>query len=142
MAFDLVVKNGMIVDGTGLPRYRGDIGVKDGKIAEIGRIAATAKETLDADGHVVTPGFVDGHTHMDAQAFWDPLESCSCWHGVTSVVMGNCGFTLAPVHRGHEHLAVANLERAEDIPREAIAAGVKWTWETFPEYLDVVDLLP
>ena len=99
MAFDLIVKNGMIVDGTGLPRYRGDIGVKDGKIAEIGRIASAAKETLDAEGHVVTPGFVDGHTHMDAQIMWDPLSTCSCWHGVTTVVMGNCGFTLAPVSR-------------------------------------------
>src|SRR5207302_10077445 len=97
MAFDLVVKDGMIVDGSGLPRFQADIGVKDGKIAEIGRInGAAAKETLNAEGRVVSPGFVDGHTHMDAQIFWDPIGTSSCFQGVTSVVMGNCGFTLAP----------------------------------------------
>jgi len=143
MAFDLVVKNGMIVDGSGLPRYRADIGVKDGKIAEIGRInGAAAKETLDADGCVVSPGFVDGHTHMDAQIFWDPIGTSSCFQGVTTVLMGNCGFTLAPCREAEADLVMRNLERAEDISRAAMKAGIKWRWETFPEFLDVLDSLP
>ena len=143
MAFDLVVKNGMIVDGSGLPRYRADVGVIDGKIAEIGRInGAAAKETLDADGRVVSPGFVDGHTHMDAQIFWDPIGTSSCFQGVTTVVMGNCGFTLAPCRAAEADLVMRNLERAEDISRAAMKAGIKWRWETFPEFLDVLETLP
>src|SRR5512139_550058 len=143
MAFDLVVKNGMIVDGSGLPRYRADVGVKDGKIVEIGRInGAAARETVDAEGHVVAPGFVDGHTHMDAQIFWDPIGTSSCFQGVTSVVMGNCGFTLAPCRESEADLVFRNLERAEDISRAAMLAGIKWRWETFPQFLDVLDSLP
>ncbi len=143
MAFDLVVKNGMIVDGSGLPRYRADIAVKDGKIAEIGRInGAAAKETMDADGRVVSPGFVDGHTHMDAQIFWDPIGTSSCFQGVTTVLMGNCGFTLAPCREAEADLVMRNLERAEDISRAAMKAGIKWRWETFPEFLDVLESLP
>jgi N-acyl-D-aspartate/D-glutamate deacylase len=143
MAFDLVVKNGMIVDGSGLPRYRADIGVKDGKIVEIGRInGVAAKETMDADGRVVSPGFVDGHTHMDAQIFWDPIGTSSCFQGVTTVLMGNCGFTLAPCREAEADLVMRNLERAEDISRAAMKAGIKWRWETFPEFLDVLDSLP
>ena len=143
MAFDLVVRNGMIVDGSGLPRYRGDIGIKDGRIAEVGRLdGVAASETLDAEGHVVTPGFVDGHTHMDAQIFWDPYGTSSCYQGVTSVVMGNCGFTLAPCRESEADLVFRNLERAEDISRAAMLAGIKWRWESFPEFLDVLDTLP
>src|ERR1700716_355714 len=96
MAYELVIKNGVVIDGSGLPRSRADVGVRHGKIVRIGRINERAREVLDANGHVVAPGFIDGHTHMDAQIFWDPLGTCSCWHGVTTVVMGNCGFTLAP----------------------------------------------
>src|SRR3990167_9981228 len=121
MAFDLVVRNGMIVDGSGLPRYRGDIGIKDGRSGEVGRLdGVAASETLDAEGHVVTPGFVDGHTHMDAQIFWDPYGTSSCYQGVTSVVMGNCGFTLAPCRESEADLVFRNLERAEDISRAAM----------------------
>jgi N-acyl-D-amino-acid deacylase len=142
MPYDLVVKNGMVIDGSGLPRYRADVGVRHGRIAGIGRIRERAGEVIDADGQVVAPGFVDGHTHMDAQIFWDPLGTCSCWHGVTTVVMGNCGFTLAPCRASDKHLVIRNLERAEDIAAEAMDAGIDWAWTTFPEFLDRVDTLP
>src|SRR6266850_4255435 len=142
MSYDLVIKNGWVVDGSGLPRYRGDVGVIAGRIAAIGRIRESAREVIDAEGRVVTPGFVDGHTHMDAQIFWDPLGTCSCWHGITSVVMGNCGFTLAPCAAADKHLVVRNLERAEDISGAAMAAGIEWQWTTFPEWLDCLERLP
>ena len=142
MAFDLVVKNGTVVDGTGAPGFRADIGVNDGKITAIGRLGDKAYRTVDADDHVVTPGFIDGHTHMDAQVFWDPLGSCSCYHGVTSVVMGNCGFTIAPCAERDAGFVFKNLERAEDISPGAMQAGIDWSWETFPEFLDTVDELP
>ncbi len=142
MNYDLVVRNGTVIDGSGMPRYRADVGVKDGRIAHIGRISNGGGESIDAEGHIVSPGFVDGHTHMDAQIFWDPLGSCSCYHGVTSVVMGNCGFTLAPCREAEADLVFRNLERAEDISRDAMLAGIKWRWESFPEYLDVLDSLP
>ncbi len=142
MAFDLVIRNGVVVDGSGLGSYPADVGVTDGTITEVGRITGSARREIDADGHVVTPGFVDGHTHMDAQVFWDATGSSSCWHGVTSAVMGNCGFTLAPVRSDQRALVVRNLERAEDIDPAALAAGIDWSFETFPEYLDAVDRLP
>jgi N-acyl-D-amino-acid deacylase len=142
MPYDLVIRNGMVIDGSGLPRYRADIGVRHGRIVTIGRIREQAREVIDADGQVVSPGFVDGHTHMDAQVFWDPLGTCSCWHGITSVVMGNCGFTLAPCAASDKHLVIRNLERAEDISAEAMAAGLDWTWTTFPEFLDRIESLP
>ncbi len=142
MPYDLIIKNGTVIDGSGLPRYRADVAVRHGRIAAIGRIREAAREVIDADGQVVTPGFVDGHTHMDAQIFWDPMGTCSCWHGVTTVVMGNCGFTLAPCGKPERHLVVRNLERAEDIAAEAMDAGIDWTWTTFPEFLDRVEGLP
>lgn len=142
MAYDLVIANGTVVDGSGAPGYRADVGILDGRIAAIGAITDRAKQTIDAEGHIVAPGFVDGHTHMDAQVFWDPIGSCSCYHGVTSVVMGNCGFTLAPCREEQADLVFRNLERAEDIARDAMLAGIKWRWETYPEYLDVLDELP
>ena len=142
MTYDLLIKNGTVVDGSGSPSYRADVAVSGGKIAAIGRINERAKQTIDAEGHVVSPGFVDGHTHMDAQIFWDPIGSCSCYHGVTSVVMGNCGFTLAPCKQEDADMVFRNLERAEDLSRDAMLEGIDWRWETFPEFLDVVDELP
>jgi len=140
--YDLIIRNGTIVDGSGMPRYRGDVGIEGGKIAALGKIHERARETLDADGHIVSPGLVDAHTHMDAQVFWDALGTCSCWHGVTSVVMGNCGFSLAPCGEKDKLLVMRNLERAEDISPEAMQAGIKWSWTTFAQYLDAVDRLP
>ena len=142
MKYDLVIRNGSVVDGSGMPAYRADIGVIHGRIATIGRIRDSAKEVIDAEGQVVSPGFIDGHTHMDAQVAWDPLGTCSCYHGVTSVIMGNCGFTLAPCKADEKALVMRNLERAEDISPAAMNAGIDWTWETFPEYLDTVEGLP
>src|SRR6201997_138436 len=110
--YDLVIRDGDIVDGTGLAGYPAGGGKKGGRIATIGRIRDKGREEVDAEGHVVTPGFIDGHTHMDAQVFWDNLGSCSCWHGVTTVVMGHCGFTLAPASSDERALVVRNLERA------------------------------
>ncbi len=140
--YDLLIKNGVVVDGSGGARYRADVAVSNGRIVRIGRINEKARQTLDAEGHVVTPGFVDGHTHMDAQIFWDPIGSCSCYHGVTTAVMGNCGFTLAPCPADQADFVFRNLERAEDLSREAMLTGIDWQWETFPQFLDVIDGLP
>jgi N-acyl-D-aspartate/D-glutamate deacylase len=140
--YDLVIRNGTVVDGTGMPKYRADVAVQGDRIAALGRIPGRGKEEIDATGHVVTPGFIDGHTHMDAQVFWDPLGSCSCWHGVTTVVMGNCGFTLAPGSAEQRDKIINNIERAEDINRNAMEAAIRWSWTTFREYMDVVDKLP
>jgi N-acyl-D-amino-acid deacylase len=141
--YDLVIRNGMVIDGSGLAGYRADVGVRDGRIAAIGRLAGqAARREIDAEGHAVTPGFVDAHTHFDAQLFWDPLGASSCWQGVTTAVMGNCGFTLAPASEEQSPLVVRNLERAEDISGEAMQAGIEWGWSHFREYMDVVDGLP
>ncbi len=142
MGYDLVIRNGWVIDGSGLPRYRADVGVTHGRIAAIGRIRESAREVIDAEGQVVAPGIVDGHTHMDAQVFWDPLGTSSCWHGITTVVMGNCGFTLAPCAKADRHLVMRNLERAEDIAAEAMEAGIEWRWTTFAEFLDAIESLP
>ncbi|HZP45108.1 MAG TPA: amidohydrolase family protein [Candidatus Binataceae bacterium] len=140
--YDLVIRNGTVIDGSGLPRVRADVAIAGGRIAAIGRIRDSAKETIDAEGHIVAPGFIDAHTHMDAQVFWDPIGTCSCWHGITSVVMGNCGFSLAPCAEKDKLLVMRNLERAEDIAPEAMEAGIKWAWTTFPEYLAAVERQP
>jgi N-acyl-D-amino-acid deacylase len=142
MPYDLVIKNGVVIDGSGLPRFPADIGVRHGRIVTIGRIRERARDVIDAEGQVVAPGFVDGHTHMDAQVFWDPLGTSSCWHGITTVVMGNCGFTLAPCAAADRNMVIRNLQRAEDIPPEAMEAGIEWKWTTFPEFLDCLESLP
>ena len=142
MPYDLVIKNGWVIDGSGKERYLADVALRGGRIVAVGDLNERAKQKIDAEGHVVSPGFVDGHTHMDAQVFWDPIGSSSCYHGVTSVVMGNCGFTLAPCKKKDADLVFRNLERAEDLSREAMLAGIDWTWETFPEFLDAVDAQP
>jgi N-acyl-D-aspartate/D-glutamate deacylase len=142
MGLDLLIQNGTIVDGSGAARYRGDVGVRDGRIVEVGRVGSVAERTIDADGLIVAPGFVDGHTHMDAQVAWDPIGSCSCWHGVTTVIMGNCGFALAPCRPEEREWFARCLTAVEDIPTEAMLTGIDWTWETFPEYLANVDRLP
>ena len=142
MQYDLVIKNGTVIDGSGMPRYRADVGISRGKIAAIGRIRESAREVLDAEGHVVAPGFVDGHTHMDAQIFWDPIGTSSCYHGITTAVMGNCGFTLAPCAAADKQMVVRNLQRAEDISAEAMEAGIKWNWTTYPEFLETIERLP
>lgn len=140
--FDTVIRGGQVIDGTGSEGRVADVAISGGRIAEIGKIAAKGHREIDAEGHVVCPGFVDGHTHMDAQISWDPIGRNSCWHGITTVVMGNCGFSVAPVRRGHEEFVVRNIERAEDISPDAMAAGMEWNWQTFDEYLDAIDALP
>ncbi|MBI2348725.1 MAG: amidohydrolase family protein [Deltaproteobacteria bacterium] len=139
MDYDLLVRNGRVVDGSGLPSYRADVGVKDGKIAEIGRLKGGAARTIDADGLAVAPGFIDHHTHLDAQLLWDPYGTCEPQHGVTSVVTGNCGLTLAPVKKGGEDALVKSFVRVEAIPRYALEQGVRWGWHTFGEYLDSLE---
>ena len=142
MTLDLLIRNGTIVDGSGMPRFRSDVGIKNGRIVEVGRIRAPAHQTLDAEGLIVAPGFIDGHTHMDAQVAWDPIGSCSCWHGVTTVLMGNCGFALAPCREADREWYARCLEAVEDIPTDAMLAGIDWNWETFPEYFKNVERLP
>ena len=141
-SIDTVIRGGTVIDGTGAKGTQADVAIADGRIVEIGKIDSKGAREIDAEGHVVCPGFVDGHTHMDAQINWDPIGRNSCWHGITTVVMGNCGFSVAPVRKGEEAFVVRNLERAEDISPDAMAAGMEWKWQSFSEYLDVVDSLP
>jgi N-acyl-D-amino-acid deacylase len=136
MDYDLLIRGGRVVDGSDLPSYVADVGVKDGKIAEIGRLKGSAERTIDAGGLAVAPGFIDHHTHLDAQMLWDPYGTCEPQHGVTTVIMGNCGLTLAPVKPGDEDALVKSFVRVEAIPRFALEQGVKWNWHTYGEYLD------
>ncbi len=139
--FDLLIRGGALVDGTGAPAFRGDLGIRDGRIAALGELRGTAKRTIDATGCVVSPGFVDIHTHYDAQIFWDRMVTISPWHGVTSVVMGNCGFGIAPTRAEHRDLIMRTLENVEGMSLATLRKGVgmDWPFETFPQYLDAVE---
>ena len=139
MAYDLLIKNGTVIDGTGAPRRQADVAVMDGKIAEIGKIKDGASKTIDAAGCVVAPGFIDPHTHYDAQICWDPAISPSSWHGVTSVVMGNCGVGIAPCRPEAREIATRDLVNVEGIPFEVLERGITWDWQTFPEFLDAAE---
>ena len=140
MAYDLKITGGTIIDGSDRARYGGDVGIADGKVVALGDAPAEARETIDATGRIVAPGFVDIHTHYDAQILWDRLLSISPWHGVTTVVMGNCGFGVAPTRRAHRDLIVRTLEKVEGMSVAALQAGMgeDWGFETFPQYLDAI----
>jgi len=138
MAYDLLIKNGRIIDGSGRPAFHGDVGVAGGKIVALGRLDGPARRVIEADGRAVAPGFVDNHCHYDAQVLWDPLCTFSCHHGATTVIIGNCSLALAPV-RTHEREKLAGmLSYVEAIPMDVLQAGVPWTWETFPEYMGAI----
>ncbi|NCX05631.1 MAG: amidohydrolase, partial [Actinobacteria bacterium] len=142
MAHDLIIRNGLIVDGTGRDGYTADIAIDGDTVTFIGDLTGEiATKEIDAKGLAVTPGFIDLHTHLDAQVGWDPLMTSSSWHGVTTVLMGNCGVTFAPVAKGDEQFLAEMMESVEDIPRDAILNGLAWDWETYPEYLDSVEKL-
>ena len=141
--YDLLIKNGTIIDGLQVPRYRGDVAIRDGRIVAMGNIQGSATRVLDATGMIVAPGFIDLHTHYDAAlsggTAWDPYATLSGWHGVTTVAIGNCGFGFAPVRPEDRDRAMRRMERTESIPLSCMQAGMRWDWETFPEYLDSLD---
>ena len=139
---DLLIRAGTIVDGSGAPAFTGDVAIDGGRITAVGRVTGTAHRTLDADGLLVAPGFVDVHTHYDGQATWDPLLTPSCWHGVTTAVMGNCGVGFAPMQPERREFLIELMEGVEDIPGSVLAEGVEWGWESFPEYLDALAAKP
>ena len=142
MKADLVIRGGSVIDGTGSPAFTADVAVEGDRIIEIGKVDGKGKKEIDADGQIVTPGFVDIHTHLDAQLAWDPIASPSCWHGVTSVVLGNCGVTFAPVSKDGATVLAEMMESVEDIPAESILNGLSWNWSSYGEYLDEVEALP
>ena len=140
--YDVIVRGGTVVDGTGSPPTTADVAIADGVIQEVGRVDGSAAREIDADGCLVTPGWVDIHTHYDGQVTWDPTLAPSIWHGVTTAVMGNCGVGFAPVRPGQEQFLIELMEGVEDIPGTALAEGIAWRWEHFPEYLDALDATP
>ena len=136
---DLVIRNGNIVDGSGKKPFLGDIAIDEGKITKVGEVINSGKKEIDANGNLVSPGWVDIHTHYDGQVCWDPYLTPSSWHGVTTVVMGNCGVGFAPVKPGDENFLIQLMEGVEDIPGTALHEGIDWEWETFPEFLDAIE---
>ena len=136
--YDLLLRGGRIYDGSGMPSYNGDIGIADGKIADMGRLNGSAKRTLNVDGLAVSPGFIDPHTHLDAQLFWDPLGTSSCFHGVTSVVVGNCGLSLAPAKETNREAVIKSFVRVEAISRRVLEEGIQWRWTSTAEYLSAL----
>ncbi|MEO5843003.1 MAG: amidohydrolase family protein [Acidimicrobiales bacterium] len=142
MQHDLVIRGGTVIDGTGAARVTADVAISDGVIRKVGRDVGAARRTIDADGLLVTPGFVDVHTHYDAQVAWDPYVTPTSWHGVTTAIMGNCGVGFAPVKPEHRAWLISLMEGVEDIPAAVLGAGLPWGWETYGEYLDVLDREP
>src|SRR4029434_598418 len=140
--YDLILKGGRIYDGSGMPSFIGDVATSDGRIEEIGRINASADRVLDVGGLAVAPGIIDFHTHFDAQLWWDPLASSSHEHGVTTVVMGNCGLTLAPCKPASRDALIGTFVRVEDMPRASLQAGIPWEWTTHGEFLDALERKP
>ena len=141
--FDVLIRGGTVVDGSRSPRYLADVGIKNGKVAKIGKLnPSDAKKTLDANGLIVAPGFIDLHTHYDAQINWDPYCTLSGWHGVTSIVVGNCGFGFAPCKPELRDRAMLTMSRVEAIPFESMKAGMKWDWVTFPDWMNFLDRTP
>ena len=139
MTFDIVIRNGLVIDGTGAEGFEGDVGIVGDRIAAVGRDLESGRREIDAQGKLVTPGWIDIHTHMDAQVSWDPYLTPSCWNGVTTVVMGNCGVGFAPVREQDREWMMDLMDAVEDIPATAMSAGITWEWETFPEYLDAIE---
>jgi N-acyl-D-aspartate/D-glutamate deacylase len=139
---DIVIRGGTIIDGTGKAAFTGDVAISNGRIAGVGGKQGRAKREIDADGLLVTPGWVDAHTHYDGQAMWDPLLAPSCWHGVTTVLFGNCGVGFAPVKKHHRGALMDLMEGVEEIPNPVLAAGLSWDWETFPQFMDALERRP
>ena len=139
MAYDVLIKGGRIVDGTGKAAFRGDLAIEGGRIAALGQVDGPAERTIDASGHVVAPGFIDAHTHYDAQLLWDPSANPSTAHGITTILTGNCGYTLAPVRRDDDDYLMGLFAAAEEIPKKALQLFAPFPWETFRDFLDFME---
>ena len=139
MPYDLLIKGGRVYDGSGMPSYFGDVALAGGRIVEVGRVSGSARRVVNADGLAVSPGFIDFHTHLDAQLLWDPIATSSCWHGITTVIPGNCGLTLAPCRPEDRENILGSFVRVEAMPFKVLREAVSWEWESFPEYLDCLD---